>query len=144
MSVFTACILMLCMLPIAQDKPPSLEETTEWIQSTCDVHADRQQITFDNCSVSAFWRQPEDRFFLWFATLPLKDVEFVGTTQDADKWRIRLKTIGKFPAHMSRRTGPAQSVNQFDLLVSDKQIAERLKTAMLHAVAICKKQKEPF
>lgn len=140
------CCCLLLLTITAQEKvpEPSLTETSEWIQKTCAVSADRQEVAFDGCSVSAFWRRPGDGLFLWFATIPLKDVKSVDMELDKSEWRVQLHTTNKFPAHMSRRNGPTQQTDQFDIAIGEKQMAERIKTAFLHAVDLCKKQKEPF
>lgn len=145
--VSALCCYLIVVTITAQEKAPepSLAETAEWIQKTCAVHADRQEVAFDGCSVSAFWRRPDDGFFLWFATIPLKDVKSVNSELDRfSQWRVQVHTTSKFPAHMNRRNGPTQQEEQFDISVADKQMSERIKTAFLHAVDLCKKQKEPF
>jgi hypothetical protein len=163
-SKITATVIVLLAGQVfGQDKPAAtFAETTDWIQRTCSVHADRQKTAFDGYSVSGFWYRPDDNFFFWFATISLKDVESVsiksgmspsmksvGKTakMEIEKtpcWDIQLVTKNKFPAHMNRPSGPSQPEDHFAIRFVDKDMAERMLAAFTHAVELAKAQKEPF
>ena len=62
---------------LVEPKSADTAETTDWIQKTCSVHADRHNTTFAGTLVSGFWYRPEDNFCFWYATINLKDIESV-------------------------------------------------------------------
>lgn len=160
---------LLTMSAFAQEKIASLPETTDWIRSTLARHGNTiekkgrttdseriENLQFEECTLRASYVFESSYnasvvvSVTHDATVPLSDIDHIETTSKSGHWMVSLQTKGKSIKGEMRTGLPGQysrqplAVSEFQIPCDDKTIAERLKTALLHAVDLCKKQKEPF
>jgi len=161
--------LVLLAATLVQESPASLLETTDWIRTTLSSHGNCiekmgqrtrneriDNLSFDGCSLSGSYVSESSInstllvSVVQQATLQLSDIESIAVDTKEHHWLIVLKTTSKSIKGDVRIGLPGQfnreplAASKFVLPCDDKQIAERISKALDHAVALCKKQKEPF
>ena len=168
-TMLVGVMLIFGTFGVAQEATkPTLEETTNWIQTTLASHGNCVESTpkalsekveslqFDGCVLKAevsyllVSSSPITMSGSSSATLRLSDIKNIEIKKVDSHWQIALSckenTVkGEKTFRMNGSGKREQFVDsQFQLPCDDEQITNRVKTALLHAVELCGKQKEPF
>jgi hypothetical protein len=168
--LLTLCSFLLVVPVIGgQEKgpEPSLSETTNWLKSTLSLHGvvarksdhaitkTTSTVEFDDCLISAtkvVTTTIGDYSPITLSTQEIKfslgDITSASVDEDASsgsgkKVHLVLSKPGRMLARPSSNASPL-SVDNLDLHCDEKEIAERITKALLHAAALCAKKKEPF